>query len=184
MRYRILFLCLFSLLFIPALVYADNYTTKIDNHTVNIIVKPYNNTIIVDTDKIANIIQQLEEKKETDWNYGDVLIGSASIVGLFSVSSFVTTRFSEGTKAISARLLSAAIFVSGMIMVAQLYIMISIVTGFFNKALYDIIMMMTITAVFFIALTISRIIAIEHRGKRIDPNVDLENEVAGMSGVG
>lgn len=174
-------------MFVPVIAYAENYTVKTENQTITIVIKPDdiifkpnttivlkpNYTIAQNDTKIERLIENLP-KNQSSYTQGDILISSATIIGLFSVSSFITSKFSESTKTITAKILNAAMVISGTVMVIQIYIMIIVVLGFFSPLLYTVTMSFTGLAVLFVIILIGRLIRLESRfGKRSDVRLDV-----------
>ncbi len=179
---KILGIACFSLLLIPAIAYAENYTIKTNNQTINIVINPNditvkpNNTIIVkpnitiveskNNTKLEQILQKISEKEDPKWHQGDVLIGSATIVGFFGIGSYISIRFREDTKTISLILLGSVITTNGIIIFLHLYVMLLIVRGLFDVEMYNNIITFTMTGVFFNVYCIIRINYYENRRKR------------------
>ena len=166
---RMLGIVCFSLLLLPAMVFAENYSVKVDNKTMTIMLNPNytitvkpNNTIIVQQPTISNT--QGDKPNNSLVTYDQIFGGSAIIAGLFSVGLFATTRFSEATKSVSAPLLQASITISGMIISMHILVMLVLVMGLiFNTTFYFAVMGTTIMSVFAISGFIGKIVMIENR---------------------
>lgn len=130
-----MFFCFVLLLFVPAIVHAQNYMIKTDNQTISIVVKP-NNTIIVEpqnTTKLEKLVQTLADKQTSSWSRGDLIIASSTIVAFFSFGSFLIIRFkSTSRKQKLANLLDGVIASTFLIQVLHLSVIVAIVNGTFK----------------------------------------------------
>ena len=158
----------FSLLLIPMTVLAENYTVNTDNRTITIVINP-NNSINIqpqNNTKLEQITQSIANKEEKPWNQGDVLISSATIVGFFSIGSFIAIRFRQDPKYKSFSLLASLIVMNAIIISFHLSFMLSIVYDKFNPEIYFRVVVFTIGAVFYNASAIIRINYYENRRRR------------------
>lgn len=168
--YGIVLLCFISFMFIPTISYAENYTVKVDNKTITIVVKP-NNTIIVQQPTISDTHSDKPDNSLV--TYGDIFTGSATIAGLFSIGLFATTRFNEATKSISAPLLQASVTLSGFVISIHVLVMLVLALGsIFNMIFYTTIMGLTVLSIAAISGFIGRIISIENRMNRTISTTD------------
>jgi uncharacterized membrane protein YqjE len=157
------FTCFF-LLCIPSLIYAQDYSTKVGNQTINIIVKP-NNTVIVDTQKIEQLIQQLEQKNHTDWTQGDVIIASSTITAFFGFGSFLVIRFENRRKdAIKSMMkqMNAILISVFLVQFLHIIVIISVMMNFFNQPFYSTVLIYTIGLLFIIFVAIRKVLEKEN----------------------
>lgn len=121
---KILGMVCFSLLLIPVMVYAENYTVKVDNKTITIMLKP-NYTITVKpnytlnfkpnytiTQSSCNCSSNNNQSTTSDWSQGDLINASATIIGFTGFSSLLVIKFQNPSRIEEKIILLRQIFVS------------------------------------------------------------------------
>lgn len=115
---------------------ADNYPIKVGNQTTNIEFKP-NITITYDTQKIEKLVNEIDLKNNSSWTYGDIIIGSSTIIAFFGFGSLVAVRLKK-TENIGQKLiaLKRVFMLVGAIETIHLLTIIAIVSELFSNILH------------------------------------------------
>lgn len=154
----------FLLLLVPLIVYAENYTTKIGNKTITIVIKP-NNTIIIEpqnNSKLEKLIQTIADKPEAQWHQGDIIIASSTIVAFFGFGSFLIIRFKSVKKDNLSYYLDIIMICTWTIQALHISVIGRIILNLFDTNTYDLILLTTIGLLGVMAWYIRRIIRAEN----------------------
>lgn len=165
------------LILVPTITFAQNYV-QINNETgIYITVEPKNEIIIVpqNTTTLEELLEKLVEKEESDWNHGDVLISSATILAFLGFGTFFAMRFRSDRPEILFGLISVILLSAYFIEVLHLTIMLNVVLNIFNEEYYTFVIYITIgflTLIIFSMIRINFILTRKKETSLVDKELD------------
>ena len=135
-------------------------TITVDNKTFNIIIESPTNEISINTDttEIERLLANIEnmQKNDLDYDYGDVLLSSATILSFLGFGSFLFIRRNNlFIHKNLPKLISIVLLCVLAIVLSHLFVMTQIILDMFSSDQYVIVLILT--SIFMIVITITMI---------------------------